>query len=109
MMAYAENSRYRGSTITSVNTTEGLQNYTILKLPIEVPETEYDFYISIDSSNEFRPDILSNQVYGTPDYGWALLEINTLRSFKDLKLQARLRVPPLDRIQAAVRDTHDRG
>jgi len=108
-MAYIQGSRYRGSTITSVTTSEGLQNYTILKLPIQVPETEFDFYVSIDSSNEFRPDMLSYQVYGTPDYGWALMEINTLRSFKDLKLQARLRIPPLDRIQAAIKDTHDRG
>lgn len=108
-MAYTENSRYRGSTITSVSTTEGLQNYTVLKLPIVVPETEFDFYVSIDSNNEFRPDILSYQVYGTPDYGWALMEINTLRSFKDLKLQARLRVPPLDVVQAAIKDSHDRG
>lgn len=108
-MAYSEESRYRGSIITSVNTDEGLQNYTILKLPIEVPETEQDFYIEIDSSNEFRPDMLSFQVYGTPDYGWALMELNTLRSFKDLSLRTRLRVPPLDVIQEAVRRTHDRA
>ena len=108
-MAYSEESRYRGSTITSVETTDGLQNYTILKLPIEVSETEEDFYIEIDSSNEYRPDMLSYQVYGTPDYGWALMEINTLRSFKDLTLRRRLRIPPLDIIQEAVRDTHDRG
>lgn len=108
-MAFTEESRYRGSTITSIETDEGLQNYTILKLPIEVPETESDFYVEIDSSNEFRPDQLSNQVYGTPDYGWAIMEVNTLRSFKDLTLRRRLRIPPLNIIQSAVRDTHDRG
>lgn len=108
-MAYTESSRYRGSTITSVDTSEGLQNYTILKLPIVVPETEYDFYVEIDSTNEFRPDILSYQVYGTPDYGWALMEINTLRSFKDLTMRRRLRIPPLDVVQSAIKDTHGRG
>lgn len=108
-MAYTEESRYRGSTITSVETDEGLQNYTILKLPIEVPEGESDFYIEIDSTNEFRPDMLSFQVYGTPDYGWAIMEVNNLRSFKDLTLRRRLRIPPLDNIQAAVRRSHDRG
>tara|TARA_R100001086_G_C11714999_1_gene225266 strand:+ start:302 stop:628 length:327 start_codon:yes stop_codon:yes gene_type:complete len=108
-MAYSEESRYRGSTITSVETSQGLQNYTILKLPIEVPETDQDFYVEIDSSNEFRPDLLSFQAYETPDYGWALMELNNLRSFRDLTLRRRLRVPPLDVIQSAVRDTHDRG
>lgn len=108
-MAYTETSRYRGSTITSVDTDEGLQNYTILKLPIIVPETQYDFFIEIDSTNEFRPDMLSFQVYGTPDYGWALMEINTLRSFKDLYMRNRLRIPPLDVVQSAIRDSHDRG
>lgn len=108
-MAYTENSRYRGSTITSVETSEGLQNYTILKLPIQVPETEEDFFIEIDSSNEFRPDMLSFQVYGTPDYGWAIMELNNLRSFKELTLRNRLRIPPLDVIQEAVENSHDRG
>lgn len=108
-MAYTEESRYRGSTITSVSTPGGLQNYTILKLPIQVPETEFDFYIEIDSTNEFRPDMLSFQVYGTPDYGWALMEVNNLRSFRDLTIRNRLRIPPLDRIQEAVRVSHDRG
>ena len=108
-MAYTEESRYRGSTITSVETTEGLQNYTILKLPIVVPETEFDFFIEIDSTNEFRPDMLSFQVYGVPDFGWAIMEINTLRSFKDLTIGNRLRIPPLDNIQAAVEESHDRG
>lgn len=108
-MAYTESSRYRGSTITSVDTSSGLQNYTILKLPIVVPETEYDFYVEIDSMNEFRPDTLSYQVYGTPDYGWAIMEINTLRSFKDLTLRRRLRIPPLDVVQSAIKDSHDRG
>lgn len=108
-MAYTEESRYRGATITSVETTEGLENYTILKLPIVVPETEFDFYISIDSNNEFRPDMLSFQVYGTPDYGWAIMEVNNLRSFKDLTIGNRLRIPPLDNIQSAVEKTHDRG
>ena len=108
-MAYTEESRYRGSTITSVETDQGLENYTILKLPISVPETEQDFYIEIDSTNEFRPDQLSYQVYGTPDYGWAIMEVNNLRSFKDLVMRRRLRIPPLDRIQEAVRRSHDRG
>lgn len=108
-MAYTQDSRYRGATITSVETTSGLQNYTILKLPISVAETQYDFYVEIDSTNEFRPDMLSYQVYGTPDFGWALMEINNLRSFKDLTLRNRLRVPPLDLIKSAVGATHDRG
>jgi len=108
-MSYTANSRYRGSTITSVETTEGLKNYTILKLPIEVPETEFDFYVQLDSTNEFRPDMLSYQVYGTAEYGWALMEINNLRSFKDMYIGNRLRIPPLDSIQDAVRASHDRG
>ena len=108
-MAYTENSRYRNSTITSVETSDGLKNYTILKLPIVVPETDGDFYVEIDSTNEFRPDMLSFQVYGTPDYGWAIMEVNTLRSFKDFYLRNRLRIPPLDKIQAAMKDMHDRG
>jgi hypothetical protein len=108
-MAYTPNSRYYNSTITSVTTDNGLENYTILKLPISVPETDGDFYIEIDSTNEFRPDMLSFQVYGTPDFGWAIMEVNTLLSFKDLYIRNRLRIPPLDRIQAAMKDMHDRG
>jgi hypothetical protein len=108
-MAYTQDSRYRGSTITSVNTAIGLQNYTVLKLPIAVPETPYDFFVEIDSTNEFRPDMLSFQVYETPDFGWALMELNNLRSFKDLTMRTRLRIPPIDIIQASIKVSHDRG
>lgn len=108
-MSYREYSRYRGSTVTSIETTEGLENYTILKLPIQVAESENDFYIEIDSTNEFRPDMLSTQVYQDPNYGWALMELNNLRSFRDLTIGNRLRIPPIENIREAVKVTHDRG
>lgn len=95
--------------MTSIETNTGLRNYTILKLPIIVAETESDYFIVIDSTNEYRPDMLSYQVYGDPNYGWALMELNTLRSFLDLKPGVRLRIPPIEDIEEAVKATHDRG
>ena len=108
-MAFKEHSRYRGSTITSVTQDGELRNYTILKEPLEVPENEQDFYVSIDSTNQFKPEHLSFQVYGDVNYGWAIMEINNIRSFLELKTGVRVRIPPIDLIQSAIKDSHDRA
>lgn len=95
--------------MTSIETDQGLENYVALKLPIQVPESDQDFYVVIDQGNEFRIDVLSAQVYdGNPNYGWALLEVNGLRSCLELTSQTRIRVPPIDAIELAVRESHDR-
>jgi hypothetical protein len=108
MAVFTPNSRYRGATVTEVEHRGELKPYTVLKKIVDVPLTTEDYYIVLDEGNMQRPDLISYQVYGTVDYGWALMEINGIRSWLDLRMGVRLRVPPVESIERAVRLSHDR-
>lgn len=108
MAVFTQNSRYRGATVTEVEYNGELKPYTVLKKIVDVPLTTEDYYIVLDEGNMQRPDLISFQVYGTVEYGWALMEVNGIRSWLDLQMGVRLRVPPVEAIQQAVRLSHDR-
>jgi hypothetical protein len=109
MANFKQNSRYRGATVTEVDTDGELKPYTVLKLPIDVPLTSEDYYIRLDQGNQFRPDLISFQVYGTVDFGWAIMEINNITSWLGLTEGVRLRIPPVEAIQEAVELSHERA
>jgi hypothetical protein len=97
MATIKDTSRYKGAIVT----TENEAQYILLKKLIQVPLTTEDFYITLDQGNALRPDIISNQVYGTVDYGWAIMEVNNIRNFLELEVGVRLRIPPLSAIEEA--------
>lgn len=109
MSTFKQDSRYRGATVTEVTQSDGtLRDYTVLKKMLAVPLTIEDYYVKIDQAHEKRPDLLSYLVYGTVDYGWAIMEINGIRSWLDLVEGTRLRIAPIEAIQQAVALSHDR-
>ena len=107
MATFKQESRYRGSTVTQVDRNGEVVEYVLLRKPLNLPETDEDRYMVIDQANQFRPDILSFQMYGSPDFGWAIMEVNEIRSFVELGLGIRLRIPPLDRVVEAIRESND--
>lgn len=108
MAVFKPNSRYRGATVTEVEYQGEIHPYTVLKKILDVPLTTEDFYIRLDQGNEKRPDLISYQVYGTVEYGWAIMEVNGIRSWLDLKEGVRLRIPPITAIEAAIPESHKR-
>jgi hypothetical protein len=109
MAVFKSTSRYRGATVTDVEFNGQLRSYTVLKLPIDVPLTTEDYYIILDQNNQLRPDLISFQVYGTVDYGWAIMEVNNITSWLGLVEGVRLRIPPVEAIQEAVELSHVRA
>jgi hypothetical protein len=107
MARFKQESRYRGATVTQIEVDGDLRDYVVLRKPLDVPEGDEDKYIVLDQSNQFRPDIISFQVYGTPDFGWAIMEVNNLRSFVELTRGVRLRVPPLTAITEAISESNN--
>lgn len=105
MATISETSRYAGG----INTVINGRNYILTKKLINVPENTDDFYITLEQSNEFRPDIISNQVYEDPNYGWAIMEVNNISNFFELKSGTRLRIPPLDLILAAIPESNEQN
>lgn len=102
MATINEDSRYKGTLVTQFEFQGELRDYVLLKKPISVPEGENDIYVTLDEQNQFRPDILSFQVYGDPNFGWAIMEINDIRSFVELKRGVRLRIAPIESVRAAI-------
>ncbi len=109
MSVFKPDSRYRGATVTEVTDSKGsLRPYTVLKKIVEVPLTTEDYYIVLDDGNAQRPDLISYQVYGTVDYGWAVMEINGIRSWLDLVSGTKLRIAPQTAIEEAVKVSHEK-
>ena len=102
MATFNENSRYKDAVITDLK--DSTETFVILKKFPTIPLSDNDKAVKITEATSFRPDLLSNLVYGTPDFGWALLLANNLRSFAELGTGLKLRVPPLDLIKKLIVD-----
>ena len=42
---------------------------------------------------EYRPDLVSNRVYGTPDFWWRIMEANNIKDVFEFKAGLNLRIP----------------
>jgi hypothetical protein len=71
----------------------------------EIPAHTSDMYIQLDAKYEYRPDMLSNDVYGTPKYWWTFMvrNIDIIRDpIWDLKAGTLMYIPTLERIQQII-------
>lgn len=100
MATFNEDSRYKNSITTDL--VDSTEVFVILKKFPTIEVTPNDSAVKVTSATSYRPDLLSNLVYGTPNFGWALLLANNLRSFAELSPGLKLRVPPLDQIKTLI-------
>ena len=47
---------------------------------------------------EYRPDKISAYYYGSTDYDWVILVVNTTKGLQDLTLGKKLVIPSIDKI-----------
>lgn len=52
-----------------------------------------DRFTVITKGYEFRPDLLSQKVYGFPDYWWRIMEANNIKDIYDFKAGINIRIP----------------
>ena len=52
-----------------------------------------DKYMVVTKGYEYRPDLVSQKVYGFPDYWWKILEANSIKDIYDFKAGINIRVP----------------
>lgn len=50
-------------------------------------------YYVISSGTEYRPDLVSNRVYGTPDFWWRIMEYNNIKDIFDFKAGRNIVLP----------------
>jgi len=58
-----------------------------------ITEQPGDKYMVITAGVEYRPDLVSNLVYGTVDYWWAILQANNIADIFDFKAGRTIRLP----------------
>lgn len=59
----------------------------------EIPNSKKDKYAVVTAGTQYRPDKISQQAYGTPDFWWKILEANGLKDVYDLKAGLNIRIP----------------
>lgn len=67
-----------------------------------IPSDTSDIYALVDSMYQYRPDLLSNDMYGTPAYWWVFMirNMDLIRDpIWDLTSGMAIYIPTLDRIQ----------
>jgi len=64
---------------------------TYKKTPIE--ETSRDHFATIPPGMAYRPDLVSNDSYGTPDFWWKIMEANNIKDIYEFKAGITIRIP----------------
>lgn len=52
-----------------------------------------DKYAVVSPGSEYRPDLVSQKMYGTPDFWWKILEANGLKDIFEFKAGLNVRLP----------------
>lgn len=84
-------SRYAESTILRYGDAARL-TFEIYKKTF-AQESPIDKVAVIPPGLEYRPDLMSNQAYGTPDFWWRILEVNGMMDVFDFKAGKTIRIP----------------
>lgn len=58
-----------------------------------IAEDPADRVTVITPGAEYRPDLVSRDVYGTPDFWWRILQANNINDIFDFKAGLTIRIP----------------
>jgi hypothetical protein len=60
---------------------------------VNIPMTERDRYYVVTPGTEYRPDLVSKSIYGTPDFWWKIMEANNIIDIFKFKAGLNIRLP----------------
>lgn len=84
-------SRYRD--LATLHTTSSSHLKFARKGFYHFSNSELTYYVS--KATEFRPDIISVEMYNDPRYSWAILAANGMKSFFELTAEQYIMIPTL--------------
>jgi nucleoid-associated protein YgaU len=84
-------SRYNNSKVLRYGN-KNVLTFNMYKKKDNVP-TSQDKFTVITSGNEFRPDKVSKEVYGTPNLWWKIMEANNISDIFNFKAGITIRLP----------------
>lgn len=59
----------------------------------KIPNTNRDRFMVVTKGVEFRPDLVSQDAYGTPDFWWKIMEANGIKDVYEFKAGLNIRLP----------------
>ena len=84
-------SRYATSPLIYYGTNRYLTYTTYVRKPYIPAKT--DKHAVVPAGMEYRPDLISEQAYGSPDYWWKIMEANNMFDVMDLKTGTNIIIP----------------
>jgi hypothetical protein len=84
-------SRYADSTVVYYGD-NNLLTFTTYKKKNNTTSSD-DRYTVVPSGMEYRPDLVSQQAYGLPDFWWRIMEANNISDIFDFKAGTNIRLP----------------
>lgn len=85
-------SRYVNSNVVYYTMgTRKVLTFNTYKKQNNLKDDKNDMYMI--NNHEYRPDLVSYDVYGTPDFWWKILEANNIKDIFDFKKGINIRIP----------------
>lgn len=101
-ISYVNNPKHSSSTMNryknkiNLTTNSGITTIEFIrKSQLYIPPQDDDQYYLVDASKRYRPDVISNDMYGTPILYWVILSCNGLSSPLEVETNMTLRIPNL--------------
>ena len=71
----------------------------------DIPQDSTDRYVMLDERHQFKPTVLSYDLYGDPAYWWtfSILNMDQIKDpIRDFQTGTKLRVATLDRLKKVI-------
>jgi hypothetical protein len=86
---------YSDFNILTFETYDRIYNPEIKERYTKVLERDIKFY-SITKGAQYKPYLVSQDVYGDPGYWWYIMEFNNIFDIEDFTVGKTLRIPPIN-------------
>lgn len=86
-----QTSRYRKSKVIHYTEDKKITFETYKKMG--KPITGKEQWLEITKPVEYRPDLVSEEVYGTPELWWSIMEFNGMKDILEFKAGINVRLP----------------
>jgi hypothetical protein len=87
-------SRYLNSTVIYYHIGNQKKiTFTTYKKTSSTKSRDGDLYMVIPAGMAYRPDLVSQQVYGTTDFWWKIMEANNIKDIFEFETGVNLRLP----------------
>lgn len=101
MANFKKNTRYTNGT---VDKTRASKDFLVLRSSLNLQPDAGDVVVIISQDLQYRPDLISQKAYNTPDLWWVILEFNNISDpLFGLKTGQTIKIPKIDRVLQAIK------